>query len=199
MCPRTAKQFAEMRKDTRDRILDASFELFARKGFHGTSVSAIAQKAKVSKGLMYNYFGNKEALLQAIISDMFSAGEREMGTVLESDRDAWHKLEALIRLSFQVVAEQPEHSRLLIGLAVKEEFGSGIRLVLKQKMAGYLAVIKPIFRELGVSEPDKELYFLVSILDGYSMHMLTMQEDLMPAEEMIDYIIEQLKRKYMRT
>ncbi len=72
MSPRTKQQFEEIRKTRRDRILSVALELFATKGYHGTSISQIAEKAKISKGLMYNYFKNKEKLLETIVLEGFN-------------------------------------------------------------------------------------------------------------------------------
>lgn len=46
--------------ETRDRLLDAGTELFARKGFNGCGLSEILQQAGVPKGSFYHYFGSKE-------------------------------------------------------------------------------------------------------------------------------------------
>ena len=44
------------------RILEAAEILFSEKGFEGTSISAIAKAAKVSKANVYHHFESKEAL-----------------------------------------------------------------------------------------------------------------------------------------
>src|SRR5438477_13188404 len=51
--------------ETRRNLLDASLEIFVRKGFAGATVRDIAKAAKVSPGLMFHYFPSKDALLQA--------------------------------------------------------------------------------------------------------------------------------------
>ncbi|MEZ5839404.1 MAG: TetR/AcrR family transcriptional regulator [Hyphomicrobiales bacterium] len=53
--------------DKRRAILDRSAELFARSGFDRTSMSQIADACGVSKGLLYHYYQNKDALLFDII------------------------------------------------------------------------------------------------------------------------------------
>ena len=53
--------------DSYKRILKASLGLFAEFGFHGTSIRKIANEAKVSLGLTYNYFGSKEDLFKEVI------------------------------------------------------------------------------------------------------------------------------------
>ncbi|PYN03402.1 MAG: TetR family transcriptional regulator [Candidatus Rokuibacteriota bacterium] len=54
---------------TRVRILRAARREFARKGFAGARVDAIARAASVNKRMLYHYFGNKEALFRAILRE----------------------------------------------------------------------------------------------------------------------------------
>ena len=71
MSPRTSKQFDKIRQQKKRLILDTSLELFAEKGFHATSISQIAKKAKISKGLIYNYFESKDDILNEISNEGF--------------------------------------------------------------------------------------------------------------------------------
>jgi TetR/AcrR family transcriptional regulator, repressor of fatR-cypB operon len=50
----------------RQAILAAALELFAERGFHGTAVPEVAERAKVGAGTVYRYFENKEALVNAL-------------------------------------------------------------------------------------------------------------------------------------
>ncbi len=50
----------------REAILDAALELFADRGFHGTSIPDLAERAKVAAGTIYRYFASKEALVNAV-------------------------------------------------------------------------------------------------------------------------------------
>ncbi|HEC96776.1 MAG TPA: TetR/AcrR family transcriptional regulator [Nitrospirae bacterium] len=52
--------------DTKERILDSSEYLFARKGFHNTSLRAITDRAGVNLAAVNYHFGSKEALLDAV-------------------------------------------------------------------------------------------------------------------------------------
>ena len=69
MSPRTLEQNQVNKKDKRTLILKTALKVFSDYGFHASSVSHIAQKANISKGLLYNYFENKEDLLKTIIFD----------------------------------------------------------------------------------------------------------------------------------
>jgi len=52
--------------DKREAILNAALELFAERGFYGTAVPLIAERAGVGAGTIYRYFENKEALVNAL-------------------------------------------------------------------------------------------------------------------------------------
>lgn len=49
------------------QMLDAAVEAFAANGFHDTSMDAIAAEAKISKPMLYLYYGSKEELFAACI------------------------------------------------------------------------------------------------------------------------------------
>lgn len=68
--PRTAAQFEEIRSEKRTLIMETALRLFANHGYSNTSISQIAKEAKISKGLMYNYFDSKESLLKSILNDL---------------------------------------------------------------------------------------------------------------------------------
>ena len=59
----------------RRQLLDIGRELFAQRGFEATSVEELAARADVSKPVVYEHFGGKEGLYQAVV-------EREMQALL---------------------------------------------------------------------------------------------------------------------
>ena len=52
---------------TRQQILDAARELFAERGYAGTSMRAIGAAAGVDPALVHHYFGTKEELFRAVL------------------------------------------------------------------------------------------------------------------------------------
>jgi TetR/AcrR family fatty acid metabolism transcriptional regulator len=57
---------------TRERIIEAATEVFARRGVHGTRVADIAERAGIAYGLVYHYFRNKEDILSAIFAERWA-------------------------------------------------------------------------------------------------------------------------------
>ena len=71
--PRTKEQYEEIRKSSKQKILDAALEVFVNQGYHSATVDAIAKTAGISKGLMYNYFKSKDDVLQELMIGMMDA------------------------------------------------------------------------------------------------------------------------------
>ena len=67
---------AERGQATRERLIAVATELFAARGFDGTSIEAVLHDAGVSRGSLYHHFANKEALFEAV----FMAVEASIGT-----------------------------------------------------------------------------------------------------------------------
>ena len=71
---------------TRQAILDAALDLFAQKGFFGTSLRDVATAVGVRESALYNYFPSKDALFEALLlADQHSKVERL--TSLAEERD----------------------------------------------------------------------------------------------------------------
>jgi AcrR family transcriptional regulator len=52
--------------DKREQIMAAALDLFVERGFYGTTVPEIAERANVGAGTIYRYFDSKEALVNEI-------------------------------------------------------------------------------------------------------------------------------------
>ena len=71
-------------------ILEAATELFAEKGYAGTSTSEIANKAEVAEGTIFKHFKSKKGLLLSIVSPMMvkliaPMVKNDMNKVLDQD------------------------------------------------------------------------------------------------------------------
>lgn len=55
------------REERKQRVLDATIRCVHKYGFHAASMSEIAAEANISVGIIYRYFENKEAIIEALI------------------------------------------------------------------------------------------------------------------------------------
>jgi AcrR family transcriptional regulator len=88
---------AQEKSDKREQLINAAEELFAEKGFDGTSVRDIAQKADVNLAMISYYFGSKEKLLLVLIEQRFlSSSELLEEMVNNKQLSSWEKIEKVI-------------------------------------------------------------------------------------------------------
>ena len=81
-----------VQEERRRQILHAAVRAFARKGYHACRVSDIATEAGVAYGLVYHYFGSKEALLEAIFKETWGAMLETVSSVERLDAHAPERL-----------------------------------------------------------------------------------------------------------
>lgn len=63
----TAMRIVKEAEERKNEILDAASELFARKGFDGTSTGDILEKVGIARGTLYYHFKSKEDIMDALI------------------------------------------------------------------------------------------------------------------------------------
>jgi AcrR family transcriptional regulator len=98
---------------TRRRILQAAIRLFAHHGFHAVSVDQIVGKARVNKRMVYHYFGSKDALFEAALSEVYKRIEEIEFHAIERGRSPREKLSRLLESYFEFLDDEPEFTRLL--------------------------------------------------------------------------------------
>jgi AcrR family transcriptional regulator len=97
--PRTAPADSEAADEagpasTRDRILDASLDLFVEHGFDGTSVRQIAERVGTTKAALYYYFASKDEILMALHMRLHEFGQERIETMGDEPMtlEAWGAL-----------------------------------------------------------------------------------------------------------
>ena len=69
---------AEVKANTRKRILDAARDLLRARGWDSTTTRDIAAAAEIATGTLFNYFATKEAIGAALLSEAFERAEAEL-------------------------------------------------------------------------------------------------------------------------
>jgi len=120
MSPRTSKQYEVIREEKIILIMDTALEHFANEGYFAATINHIAKHAGISKGLMYNYFESKEALLKAIIHKSIS----EVLNYFDIDRDGYlseEEFEFFVRKVNVMLKEKRSFWRLLFQLLMQND------------------------------------------------------------------------------
>lgn len=187
MSPRTFQQFEEIRENKRALIIENALELFAEQGYYSTSIQQITKKAGISKGLLYNYFESKEALLKEIVIEGFNEiihfFDRNKDGILTDEEFAF-----FIRESFEHISGNQTFWKLYFSLLVQPP----VMDLINQQMMEYF---DPLFRSFsdffvrkGFKDPLAEVRFIAALLDGVGMHFL-LDPDNYPMEHSIEKII----------
>ena len=192
MSPRTKDQYSEIRKVSREKILSAALELFAKKGFHATSISQIAKKARISKGLMYNYFKSKDKLLDEIIQNGFTELE---GLSYHSTKNASPKeqLKSYVSTVLDNLYANLAYWQLYLALLVHPDIQKRYEKKLKVFRDEYVNQFSKLFRKLGAKDPKLEAFLLGTYFDGLVLNFIAAEADF-PVEE----IKEALLSKYIK-
>jgi len=168
MSPRTAKQFEDIRADKRKQIIKAALVLFANKGYHATSISMIAKEAGVSKGLMYNYFKSKEALLY-IITDEITTDIMSMMNPDHDDEITTQEMKDFFTLLFNSLKEKTEQWKLFYQISMQKDV---LDYLAQQKQSEKSIknnqLIYKYFAER-FKNPRVEMMLFSSLFKGFSM------------------------------
>lgn len=193
MSPRTKQQFEEIRKTRRERILSVALELFAKKGYHGTSISQIAKNAKISKGLMYNYFASKERLLDEIIQQGFDS-LAELEFVAKRGLDPEKQLEDFVDSVLDNLHSNFSYWQLYLALLVHPQIQKKFEKKVQAFRDEFIYTLSGLFRKLKIKNPELEAFLLGTFFDGLVLNFMV-AEDVFPIKK----IKKALLNKYIKS
>ena len=186
MSPRTQEQFEEMRESRRQQIMDAALELFASEGYGHCSISQLASRAGISKGLMYNYFESKEALLIAIIEE----GINDIMTMIDPNLDGTlepREFEGFIRKTFTGIRNNMQFWTLYISVVLQprvKEFLEGKPF--NNIMERFGPLLLEYFERMGFEDPYLEMLTFSALIEGFGVLLVYVYPTEELPEEMIN-------------
>ncbi len=188
MSPKTKAQYEKIRQSRKAAIEEAAMQLFAEQGFSGVSISRIAQKAGVSKGLLYNYFTNKEALVKEIVLKGF----RQMLESLDFNFQEAMTRERFIELiekNFNLLQNEISYWSLYISVVTQPAVIALVKAEIFEVVAPFLEALTKYYAQNGVKHPEVQSLLLGAILDGVAIDYMLGPEEY-PLEEIKNMIIE---------
>jgi AcrR family transcriptional regulator len=161
-------------------ILERAEELFAHRGYEGTTVRDIAQAAGVNLAMISYYFGSKEKLIEMLFKERMGGIKLRIEAVVNNTNiSPFQKMEILIdqyiervfsRQSFYKVlfTEQVLQKNDVILSAVKEY---------KQEFIGLIAEVIEEGMRSGMFKKNPDTILLLTTMTGTVMQMLINQKD----------------------
>ena len=89
-------------RNTREKIIDAAWKLFYRRGYDDTTVEEIIEESGTSRGSFYHYFQGKDALLSTL-ADVFDRKYEELAETMDPKMDRFDQLMYLNRELFAML------------------------------------------------------------------------------------------------
>jgi AcrR family transcriptional regulator len=187
MTPRSPESNEAIRAESRARILEHALALFAELGYERTTVRAIAERAGISQGLLYNYFRGKDDLLYAIFEQ--SMRDVRESFALAEEAPAGRRTEALVRAAFEVLGRNERFWRLSYGLRMQAPLLTGLGEGLHRWTAEVRATLERYLREDGFERPELEATILFAHIDGIAQHYV-LEPERYPLGEVIEALVQ---------
>jgi len=175
--------------ERRQQLLAHACELFARSGFHETSMDDIAEAAGVTKPVLYQHFPSKRALYIELLED---TGRRLIDRLAEAtvhETSGRARVESGFRAYFEFAVGDRSSFRLLFGASIRSDpdFARTVDEVLESAAATISTLI-----DLPTSEQQRRVlaYALVGMGESVGRHALGDPGDTVDGDELAAWIAE---------
>jgi len=118
----------KMMGETRERLVKAAVEEFAREGYERANINRITQAAGVATGTLYNYFPSKNEMMLAILSEIGTAHCAFIAEQIRQEDDFILRVERLFEAGFDFVRENHHQARVLFAML------QGTNVIFKQHL-----------------------------------------------------------------
>jgi AcrR family transcriptional regulator len=172
----------ERGRATRQQLIEVATELFADRGYEGTSIEAVLERVSMSRGSLYHHFPGKEALFEAVVESVHAkVGEATLAAVAAVGGSDAHSVLKAGELAWIRLAGDPVVRRILLIDAptvlgwrrwreIEEQYGLGmLKAVLQQASdAGQVpaAVVEPFAHILLAT--GNEMALVIALADDVS-------------------------------
>jgi AcrR family transcriptional regulator len=191
--PKTPNEFKKIRQEKTKLIKQTALELFADNGYHNTSISQIAKKAKISKGLIYNYFDNKEHLLIEIVKNFI----QRTNQYFDNNKKNITEKEFLTYTEkiFNEIKQNPKEWKLLAALYFQKDAGKILMKIEGSIPTKTYQILTDFFASKNCKNPTEEMMFYSSLMEGAAIQFIFMPE-IFDIDTLKNKIIKFYKEKF---
>lgn len=171
MSPRTEKQFLEIREERKAQIKKVALEIIYEEGLEGSSISKIANRAKISKGLLYNYYESKEHLIKEIVQD----GIRPFVEIFDPNKDGILTVEEaryFIDEMFHILESNLKYWRLYFWVMIQPKVMALITDDFVKVIGPFMKILLEYFKARGSDNPEVDMKIALALVDGICFHYL---------------------------
>jgi AcrR family transcriptional regulator len=163
----------------RSQLLDTALQVFARRGFHATSMDDVAEAAGVTKPVLYQHFRSKRALYLELLDDVGTQLREAITKASVEATTPRRQVEAGCTAYFRFVAAHHDAFRLLFGGGTRrdKEFADAVR-----RVEDGIAETVASFIETDIDDEHRRLlgHAVVGMAEGTSRYWLVGDRDFDP-------------------
>ena len=157
------------RAQRRQQLLEVSRGVFAERGFEAATLEEIAERAGVSRPIVYGHFGDKQRLFEAVVNAEIARVEAAVGEAIAAPGEPRAVLERGLRAFFAYVREHPEGHAVLTRDAPIHLSDVGLGVMLDVLAARITEAIARAIRALGLDPAPAPIY--ANALIGLGAHV----------------------------
>lgn len=168
MSPRSVQVNKELREQSTRRILEAALTLFAERGYEGATISQIAERAGVARGLVSYYFSTKEKLLHTLLGEAL-AGILSLTDPVEGEDTPDQRLAGVINRTLDVAEQTIGVQRLVLCLMLQpgpRKVFIDVEADRSDLVEEFERRLRSIFAARGAADPALEEIMFRSVLEG---------------------------------
>lgn len=166
------KQSRQERKESRPaELAAAALEVFNEKGFAAATLDEVASRAGVSKGTLYLYFDNKEALFEGVIRNtILPSLDMLRGQIEENNASCTARLRAVLEQWIYVLNDSPLAKLPKLAVSDIDKFPSLASAFHREIVAPHRQMLREILSagiengEFRAEDPDIMVEFIMSAL-----------------------------------
>lgn len=117
----TQDRNSRRREQTRTRLIEAAMTLFARQGTERTRINEITELADVGFGSFYNYFENKDAIVNAVLSETAASHAQAIVSATANVEDPAEVISVAHRHFVRLAIEDPQLAALAVELVFSNQ------------------------------------------------------------------------------
>jgi len=160
------------KKEIRQAILDAAYEMFAKRGYSDTNIADIARLAKVAPANLYVYFRSKLEVLFSIYEPWLTKQFDDLEASLRRIKEPRQRLRKILATVWRDIpsVDNGFANNLMQAIAtttVREGYSPSLRLVIEERLA---KLIDDSLPNLGRPSSRELANVVLMAFDGYALN-----------------------------
>ncbi|MEN8173801.1 MAG: TetR/AcrR family transcriptional regulator, partial [Chloroflexota bacterium] len=137
----------DVSEERKQQISEAATTVFSRLGFHKARIDDIAAEAGLSKGTLYLYFKNKDAIITSLLANLFERELSDLQSLKDDPRPAADRILSFVDLTTDDILKWQRFIPIMYEFLSRISRQSIVQKAFKTYLNSYMALIIPIIQQ----------------------------------------------------